>query len=89
MAKKIKLNDIIGNGNIYDIHSMREGWTKRQVIKAMKDYGKQLLELAADNAKTKIHTIYPLTPMPNGTYPTSEVSVIDKQSITDTINQIK
>lgn len=58
-------------------------------IKAMKEAIRQALELAAENAKTKIHTVYPLTPMINGTYPISEETIVDKQSILNTINQIE
>lgn len=83
----ISLDELFDSHFINDCDEVHDA--KVEILTFVKNICNKTLELAAENAKTKINTIYPLTPMPNGIYPISVESVIDKKSITDTINQIK
>lgn len=60
---------------------------KEYVLDAMLDFGKQLLELAAENAELK--NVIKLIDNQNGAKYNTVVPIIKKQSILDTINQIK
>ena len=53
---------------------------KNPIQMMMLDFGKQLLELAAENATTKEHYTQAFTPAK---------IIINKQSILDTINQVE
>ena len=53
------------------------------IISAMREACKQTLELAAKNAKTKLREVNPNSDILYYGY------IVDKQSILDTINQIK
>lgn len=92
--KEINLNKIIENTDfdnelLFDITHDCYGktmYTEIAMKKAMKEACKQTLELAAENAEA-----YIARELINPTKPTSmmEFAKIDKQSILNTVNQIK
>ena len=97
--KKINLENILFNIVDENPHGDRV-YFKDDIIKAMKEACKQVLELAAKNAKTKPlytkacddHTPYWGPCCSCGQYDNPDIKVgdyIDKQSILDTINQIE
>ena len=53
---------------------------------SMLEFGKQLLELAAENAKIKYVDYGNF--QPGSCYESEEIPIINKQSILDTINQV-
>ena len=87
MAKTINLSNLFDKHFINDCDEVYDA--EFEIIEFAKAVVCQALELAAENAKTMTHTVYPLTPMINGTYPIFEEIIIDKKSILNTINQIK
>lgn len=85
MEKKINLEEILTNsfnGKYWDVPF-------EPCKRAMLEFGKQLLELAAENANIKEVEVYPFIPTLKGEYKPTIKNVVDKSSITDTINQIK
>ena len=79
MSEKINLEEIILKHLKYD--DSLDGFKE-----AMLNFGKQLLELAAENAKTREMTeLWSGQVWDDGPLPIC----IDKQSILDTINQVK
>lgn len=77
--RKINLNKILSK---YNLNSDEIGIVTNLLIKeTMLEFGKQLLELAAENAKGK--------PFPMNETGVIRYSEINKQSILDTINQVK
>ena len=90
MSDKISLEDIFNKYNSEGVSPNLPGivnlnFFKSSIQMIMLDFGKQLLELAAENAKTG----YTGTTMDNSGRLESGKTYIDKQSILDTINQIE
>ena len=79
MSEKINLEEIILKHLKYD--DSLDGFKE-----AMLNFGKQLLELAAENAKINGGNCYGVTD--EGLYAQFPL-VVDKQSILDTINQVE
>jgi hypothetical protein len=81
--RKINLEDIIFK-NHSNMHDFKRDFPKvhQLYLDSMVEFGKQLLELAAENANTK--TIEFISCKLHTT-----TMVIDKQSILNTINQVK
>ena len=61
------------------------GYFKTTVNAMMLEFGKQLLELAAENAKAEIHTEWEGN---TGSEYYTDYAVVNKQSILDTINLV-
>ena len=81
--KEINLEEIIWDANrkVFDEEGYPNFFTAMQiniVRKSMFEFGKQLLELAAENAEATAEF--------NGY---EDYTTVDKKSITDTINQVK
>ena len=68
------------------IEQMKEQPEWDACIKAMKEACKQVLELAAENAKAEIHTEWEGN---TGSEYYTDYAVVNKQSIIDTINQVE
>jgi hypothetical protein len=84
MEKKINLERIINNH--IDTSKMNK-YDKQAIVNGFKQFGEQLLELAAENADLNIGNTY----LGNTKYVDSQKQnyiSIDKQSILNTINQI-
>ena len=81
LDERINLEEILDSKvpYLYDILSEEK---YQQILITMKDICKQLLELAAENASIK--TIVSISPRYH-----SEKGIIDKQSILNTIKQVK
>jgi len=77
--QKINLEDII------EIQYFFPEMEKYYIKQAMLEFGKQLLELAADNAQTKWVKEEPI----GFKIATAGRTVVNKQSILDTINQVE
>lgn len=65
---------------------LAEGVTFTEIENICLEFGKQLLELAAENANANIERS-----LLNPTKPTSSIdmAIVDRQSILDTINQVE
>ena len=87
MEKKIKLEEILKNELIPIVFSSSPEMTFNATIRAMKEACKQVLELAAENAKTEYKSEMVDTPC-GAKYNTGK-NIVDKQSILDVINQIE
>ena len=87
--RKINLNKLFDNN--YDHKTMinRSVMSKEKFIEVCLIFGKQLLELAAKNAKLKEDIEYPFMPTIKGKFEGKIISIIDKQSILDIINQVE
>ena len=79
--RKINLEEIIKSNSpaIYENQTRRDGWTKNQVKNICLEFGKQLLELAVENAELIKYTDNFGDP----------AVYLNKQSILDSINQIE
>lgn len=86
MEKTINLEKLLGNPVVFDNQMRRDAWTKDQVLRSMKEAIRQALELAAENAKTHSTEEY-VSAIGGGEW--EWFTSIDKQSILNTINQIK
>ena len=64
-----------------------EGGSYWYILEAMREFGKQLLELAAENAKTKYKS--EMINISCGAKYNAGKNIIDKQSILDTIKQVE
>lgn len=82
--RKINLEEILNKE--LNILSIRVEQIEKSALKAMKEACKQVLELAADNAKAEIHTEWEGN---TGSEYYTDYAVIDKRSILDTINQVE
>lgn len=80
MSKEINLEEILSN---ISIECEEETHPNEIVFKAMKEAIKQALELAAENATIEDEGNI------NGQGEYDEYYIIDKESITDTIKQVK
>ena len=78
MGKKINLEEIIKD-ELYNRHLFFNKINNVQIKNICLEFGKQLLELAAENAKTEVVQMNIC----------GSVRIVDKQSILDTIKQIK
>ena len=78
------LKDNIDNPNNRDLQTLIERYASpHDILEAMKDACQQVLELAAENAKTKLKVVNPNSDK------AFYRDVVDKQSILDTIKQVK
>jgi len=78
MGKKINLEEIIKD-ELYNRHLFFNKINNVQIKNICLEFGKQLLELAAENAKTEVVQMNIC----------GSVRIVDKQSILNTIKQIK
>lgn len=79
--RKINLEEIIRKHILMNIDYLDEYSNIHDVKNAMLEFGKQLLELAAENAKGSVGR--------NQFNPKTDICFIDKQSILDTIKQVE
>ena len=82
--KKINLEEILKKE--LNILSISVEQIEKSALKAMKEACKQVLELAAENAKAEIHTEWEGN---TGSEYYTDYAVVNKQSIIDTINQVE
>ncbi len=95
VEKKINLEEILLSQ--IQLKIQKEGYSfgdidRKWVLKAMLEFGKQLLELAAENANCNLkgRSICNLNELHHGCIVTDNIVVIiNKQSILDTIKQIE
>lgn len=85
--RAINLEEIIKSPEIFENGTRQDGWTKYQVESICLEFGKQLLELAAENAKLGYESEN--INIQNGAKYNAGGSIVDKQSILDTIKQVK
>ena len=78
MGKKINLEEIIKD-ELYNRHLFFNKINNVQIKNICLEFGKQLLKLAAENAKTEVVQMNIC----------GSVRIVDKQSILNTIKQIK
>ena len=83
--RKINLEEILFD-KIYEDPYEGRVYIKSDILNAMKEFGKQLLELAAENAKAEIHTEWEGN---TGSEYYTDYAVVNKQSILDTLNQVE
>ena len=80
--RRINLKEIFENNYDYETMSDRPVMSKEIFIDVCKEFGKKLLELAAENAKICTDTMC-------SPYCEDWVKYVDKQSILDTIKQVE
>jgi hypothetical protein len=80
MNKKINLEEILNSNCTIDLLKSRSVHTS--ILIAMKEAIRQTLELAAENANTEKQIISEIGVL-------KRIGVVDKQSITNTINQVE
>ena len=83
----INLTDIIDDIFLNCSGDITKFWAKELAKQCALEFGKQLLELAAENAKTEYKSEMVDTPC-GAKYNTGK-NIIDKQSILDTIKQVE
>ena len=81
--RKINLEEILNKE--LNILSISVEQIEKLALKAMKEACKQVLELAAENAKAEIHTEWEGN---TGSEYYTDYAVVNKQSILDTINLV-
>ena len=81
--RKINLEEILNKE--LNILSISVEQIEKSALKAMKEACKQVLELAAENAKAEIHTEWEGN---TGSEYYTDYAVVNKQSILDTINLV-
>lgn len=95
MEKKINLEEIANSSSVY--RSLMDEQQKHATLSLMKEFGKQLLELASENAKV-FETEEDIERRNNCVDEDDNIideiyffdpSFVDKQSILNTINQIE
>ena len=93
--RKINLEEILGDPDVWECHMRRDGWSKDLVITAMKEACRRVLELAAENAELEERD-YRKNPTKISNYGEEVCSEyegiyygVDKQSILSTINQVE
>ena len=84
--RKINLEEIIKE-ELYNKHLYFNKINTVQIKNICLEFGKQLLELAAENADVK--AISEMISIPNGADFNIQKMVVNKQSILDTIKQVK